>query len=170
MRKIKIKNVLLNAFVIITLILTVFVGTMIATQTKAFGVASDSMYPVLKTGDAVFVKPVEIDKIQKYDIVTIEYNDSSGYFTHRVVNVDEEKGLIYTKGDANEKDDLYPSDASKLVGKLWFSVPYIGFISINLSQSTVLIIIASAIAVAVMATSVASKIKSIKKRGGSYEE
>src|SRR5690554_5927621 len=132
MRKIKLKNIAFNAFVIITVILTAFVGTMIATNTKAFCVSSDSMYPALKTGDAVFVKSADIGDIKTGDIVTIEYNDSSGFFTHRVVDIDNAQGLIYTKGDANEKEDLFPASESKLIGKLWFSIPYIGYLSLML--------------------------------------
>ncbi len=170
MQKIKIRNVLFNVFIIITIILAAFVGTMLVTQTRAFSVSTDSMFPELKTGDVVFVRPAAIEQIQADDIVTIAYIDNSGYFTHRVVRVDLEQGLIYTKGDANEDEDPYPSSSSRLVGKMWFKIPYLGQISLHIYRNTLLIIIASVAGASVVGRVIIVIIKKSKKRGDSYEK
>jgi signal peptidase I len=153
MRRIKFSNILFNIFTLITIALATFIVVLLATHTRAFSVSTGSMNPTLKTGDIIFVKPVEFDSVQKKDIVTIEYNDSSGYFTHRVVRVDKENGLIYTKGDANEKQD-----------------PILGQLSLHITKNTILIIIASVAAAALVGSFTALTIKKSKKRGGSYEK
>ncbi|NLB37085.1 MAG: signal peptidase I [Clostridiales bacterium] len=170
MRRIKFSNILFNIFTLITIALATFIVVLLATHTRAFSVSTGSMNPTLKTGDIIFVKPVEFDSVQKKDIVTIEYNDSSGYFTHRVVRVDKENGLIYTKGDANEKQDPIPSSSKKLVGKMWFRIPILGQLSLHITKNTILIIIASVAAAALVGSFTALTIKKSKKRGGSYEK
>jgi signal peptidase I len=170
MQKIKLSNILFNIFSIITIALAAFVVVLLVTHTRAFSVKSGSMSPAIKIGDVIFVRPAAFDSIQKDDIVTIEYNDSSGFFTHRVVKLDKEKSLIYTKGDANKKQDPYPASAEKLVGKMWFRIPMLGQLSLHITKNTLLIIIASVAAAALAGSVVISARKKSKKRGDSYEK
>ena len=49
--------------------------------------------------------------------------------THRVVRIDAEKQLFYTKGDANEIEDGPPVHFRNLIGRAEFSIPLLGYVS-----------------------------------------
>ena len=78
---------------------------------------------------AVFSKPVDFDDLKIGDIVTVKVGNS-GYFTHRIVDIDKNARTVTTKGDANTSDDPMPSDEKSIVGRVWFSIPFIGYLSI----------------------------------------
>ena len=97
---------------------------------KMFIVLSGSMNPAFDTGSVVFVKPIDPREIVVGDIITFKGSkDSKNTTTHRVVEVHKQYDLSFTtKGDANQVVDpvlLYPEN---VVGKVIFSIPYIGYI------------------------------------------
>ena len=65
-----------------------------------------------------------------------------------------------------------PSEAERIVGKMWYKVPLLGYLSIfflNFSRSTGLIILAVVAVALVAINSAVIKTKSKKKRGDSDE-
>ena len=60
-----------------------------------------------------------------------------------------EKRQVYTRGDHNMADDPMPTDESHILGQMWFSVPFIGFLSLYLINYS-LIYIAVGIALALI--------------------
>ena len=52
--------------------------------------------------------------------------DTGAIITHRVIKNDIVTGQIHTKGDANEKEDLYPVGYDYYMGKVVYSVPVLG--------------------------------------------
>ena len=171
--KIKPINVLFNILAIITVIAVGFVGFNIISGAKGYAVITDSMVPVFKKGDIVFVKETDFSSVNEGDILTVSFPDSSGYFTHRVVSVDRDAGMFRTKGDANESEDPQPSTAEQIVGKVWYSVPLLGYISIFISSMNLIkisVILAIVVIILVTATTIISKSKKSKTRGDSNEQ
>ncbi len=89
---------------------------------KIFLVQSGSMSPALKTGDMVIVKP--ISSYQVNDIIT--FNSHQNFtVTHRIIQTNN-NGFI-TKGDANSVTDQNQVNKSQILGKVFFTVPKIGY-------------------------------------------
>ena len=144
--KLKLSSVLYRVLMIVTALAVLFVGFNVISRAKAFAVVTDSMTPTLKKGDVVFVRAASFESLQENDVVTVAFPDGSGYFTHRILAIDRAAGVIQTKGDANAQEDPHPSAAELIVGKVWYSVPLLGYLSI-LTGSMDLIKISSILAV-----------------------
>jgi signal peptidase len=92
-------------------------------------VKSGSMEPAIQTGSIVFVKDVPAERVEEGDVIT--YGDDGGnLITHRVIERHSTDTSIrfITKGDANENPDHEPVYRSDLVGKVVFSIPFIGYV------------------------------------------
>ncbi|WP_458189312.1 signal peptidase I [Haladaptatus sp. NG-WS-4] len=97
---------------------------------QSYVVVSGSMSPTMKAGDVV-VRDISVQSIEASDIITFETTDSRpSRTTHRVVEVVErEDGLQFrTKGDANEEPDPRLVPAKRVVGQVWFHIPYLGYL------------------------------------------
>ena len=82
-------------------------------------VLTDSMYPVIESGDLIICKGAEAEEIQVGDIIAFFDPAGNGttIVTHRVIEVVEENGQLAwrTKGDNNNTEDRLPVAADKLV-------------------------------------------------------
>lgn len=90
---------------------------------KIFLVQSGSMSPVINTGDLVLVKPKL--KYKKGDIITF-FSGNKFNITHRIVDIKDNK--IFTKGDANQVADQETTDTHKILGKVFYIIPYFGYL------------------------------------------
>ena len=82
---------------------------------RPYVVYSGSMEPEIPTGAVVFTKEGEFFP-KKGDTVV----------THRVVK--KEKDIFITKGDANKTEDPVPAEASQIIGRVVFHLPYLGYV------------------------------------------
>jgi signal peptidase I len=89
---------------------------------------SGSMEPEIKTGSVVGIK--EEDKYFVQDIITVkQQNDPSQTYTHRIIDIIEEEGISYkTKGDANESADPDTVSQDQILGSVFVSIPFIGYL------------------------------------------
>lgn len=82
-------------------------------------VLTDSMYPVIESGDLIICHTEEPENIQVGDVIAFfdPAGNGSSIVTHRVIEVTEKNGEIAwrTKGDNNNTEDRLPVVASKLV-------------------------------------------------------
>ena len=82
-------------------------------------VLTDSMYPVIESGDLIICKGAEAEEIQVGDIIAFFDPAGNGttIVTHRVIEVVEENGQLAwrTKGDNNNTEDRLLVPADKLV-------------------------------------------------------
>lgn len=82
-------------------------------------VLTDSMYPVIESGDLIICHTEEPENIQVGDVIAFfdPAGNGSSIVTHRVVEVTEQDGKIAwrTKGDNNNTEDRLPVPADKLV-------------------------------------------------------
>lgn len=101
-------------------------------------VQSGSMEPTIKTGSIVLVSPLNIfpkmvspiaeSTYKNGEIIT--YFSGKEIFTHRVVSVEKssDQFLYLTKGDANRATDREQVEEKKIMGKLIFSLPFLGYL------------------------------------------
>ncbi len=161
--KIKPLNILFNILAIVTVAAVGFVAFNVFSGAKAYAVVTDSMSPQIKKGSVVFVRQVDFEKLHENDIVTVEFPDGDGCFTHRIISIDYDAGIFRTKGDANEKEDPQPSMKEQIIGRLWYAVPALGYISIFIkSMNLIKISVISAVAAIVVFTAAAVVQKSRK--------
>lgn len=93
---------------------------------KPFIVLSGSMETEIYSGDIAVVKEVDINEINKNDIIA--FKDGNVVITHRVIDIIEENGTIKykTKGDNNNVEDNGYVLAEQVEGKYQFKVRRLG--------------------------------------------
>lgn len=98
---------------------------------KPFVITSNSMTPSIHSGDVVIVCRFCSD----YGIGDIiAYESRWGIIVHRVVEIDREKRLVITKGDANREIDPEPVSPRNIIGKVVLWVPKIGYLPMLLNE------------------------------------
>ncbi len=96
---------------------------------KVLTVLSGSMETAIHKGSVVVVKPVTEYKIG--DVITFGQNTKTkAPTTHRIFDLKVESGVpVYiTKGDANNDPDQKTVTTKEIIGKVLFSVPFVGYI------------------------------------------
>ena len=138
----KVVKAAVRAFDLFVVLVTVVILLMVSVFTvpRLFGIVpfvvrSGSMGPAIPTGSIVFVNRNDQD-VEVGDIVTIHIGtgESAGvYITHRVHQVNAERKMIQTKGDANDSPDGF-LDESAVYGKVMLHIPKVGFVLNTLQQ------------------------------------
>lgn len=95
---------------------------------RAFVVQSGSMEPAIKTGSMVFSK--SNSSYSAGEVITFKLPKDQ-VVTHRIDGVIYERGVAQyqTKGDANEEVDSFVVTSDQIIGKVGFSIPFIGYLS-----------------------------------------
>lgn len=101
---------------------------------ETLAVLSGSMEPEISVGEIVYVRDVEPEELEAGDILTYRIGGNT-MVTHRIVEADKVNKLFITKGDANEATDSSPVTYDQVVGKVYFHVPCLGYISIYMRTS-----------------------------------
>lgn len=95
-------------------------------------VLTNSMEPGLPPGTLIIVRDVDPDDIRIGDVVTYQIRSGEpDVITHRVVGIDAlgaEKRFIL-QGDNNGAPDADLVRAVQVQGRLWYSVPYAGWVN-----------------------------------------
>ncbi|WP_246142308.1 signal peptidase I [Lacisediminihabitans profunda] len=131
-----------TALSLAVLLLVVGAGTVLIVLPKVAGaiprtVLTQSMEPVLPPGTLIVVRPVKPDQVAVGDVVT--YQIESGkpdVITHRVIAIDFTPSGTRSftfKGDNNAVADADPVREVQIVGRLWYSIPLIGYLSLWLN-------------------------------------
>lgn len=97
-------------------------------------VLSGSMEPAIKTGSIIVIKPVKEYKIG--DVICFGLiSKTKTPITHRILDIEIAQGIpsYVTKGDANNIEDTRAVKEADIIGKVLFSVPYVGYL-INTAQ------------------------------------
>ena len=122
-----------NLIVIIAVALAILLVGLKFTGLQIYTVISGSMEPTYHVGSLIYVKKVDPSTLKIKDPITFELSDKT-IATHRIVEIvkDEENPNIYkfrTKGDANENVDANLVEPNKVLGKAYFTVPYLGYLA-----------------------------------------
>ncbi len=116
------------------------------------------MSPAFETGSIVLVRPLEASAIRPGEIITFQDPENQGMIvTHRVIAVNTAAGSekpesFTTRGDANDTKDLLPVPVGNLLGRVSYSVPYLGFLFFftNTQDGILLFIIIPALLIIVL--------------------
>lgn len=167
----KLKAALKNENVKSLIILATFLGGIVAfwfglrtylrTEYPLLAVASGSMVPTLNVGDLIVVQgglnPEDI--VAAYgtgDIIVFHSpRDHEELIVHRAVDKFENEGVWYfkTKGDHNSNVDPWPKGGvpeDDVVGKVVWSIPYLGHIPLFIRTPTGMLVIVILIIVLIL--------------------
>jgi len=128
MKSLKIIYYIVIAFLVLIAILLIFSTFPVSGNYKVMIVQSGSMEPAIKTGSVVVAKPAQDYKIG--DIITFgPYSKTKAPTTHRIYDVKVIGGepIYITKGDANNAPDTREVTKRDILGKVLFSIPYLGY-------------------------------------------
>ncbi len=124
-------------FVFIAVVAAFVIGVF---KYQPIAVLSGSMSPTFNRGDAVIVNKLtdtEKRELKANDI--IQFTSGSKFVIHRIIEITNDKNgneAFITKGDHNNSNDLDPVSINSVIGKVSFTVPYIGYPSVWLSGMT----------------------------------
>ena len=136
----KVISVLANLVMsgLILVLLAVVLGTFFSARPaplglRVFVVQSGSMEPNLKVGSVVVTKPFE--SYVPGEVITFlsepeaTISNPGMIITHRITSMDEvnDKFFYHTRGDANQGDDQDQVGFDQVLGRVVFSLPYLGF-------------------------------------------
>lgn len=107
-------------------------------------VLTDSMYPVIQSGDLIICRTIEPENVQESDIISFfdPAGNGTSIVTHRVLEVVREGDtLCYrTKGDANNAEDAKLVPQENLVGVYKTRIPGAGDVAMFMQTTQGLII------------------------------
>jgi signal peptidase len=155
----------LLAFVVMVAILLIFSAFPIAGNYKIFVVQSGSMAPAIKVGSIVVVKPAEDYKIG--DVITFgPYSKTKAPTTHRIYDIKVVNGqpVYITKGDANNAPDTREIAKRDILGKVLFSIPYLGYAVAFAKKPLGFVLIVIVPAVIIIVDEIKNIYKEIKKK------
>lgn len=95
---------------------------------QPYHVDSASMEPSIPVGTLIYVRHIDFQKLQLGDVITF-VNSNSDVVTHRIISIDYDNEIVRTKGDANKYEDIQPTTAENIIGKVYLQFPYLGNIS-----------------------------------------
>ncbi len=97
---------------------------------RSFVVLTGSMNPILPPGSIVFTQNFPNYKIG--DIIAFKSGNVN--VTHRIIDFEEQNGSFSykTHGDANNAPDSQLVSNSQILGKVFYSLPYLGKLTIFL--------------------------------------
>lgn len=154
--------------VIGALFLVSLAPTELGIQTKI--VQSGSMEPSIPVGALIIIKPD--DAYKTGDVITFgEDSGSAVPTTHRILSMREADGSVFytTKGDANEEGDAREVARGDVIGKVYISVPYAGFV-LNFARQpmgfALLIALPAALVILAEFASILQEVGALWKRRG----
>ena len=129
-----ISTVLVTAIVLMAILL---VGVRVV-GFRPFAVLSGSMEPTYKTGSIVYVKNVDYHSLEVGDPISFMLDEKT-VATHRIVEVvpdaeDPETIRYKTKGDNNDAVDGGLVHYKNVIGKVVFTLPYLGYVASYIQQ------------------------------------
>lgn len=146
----KICNILSG---IIMVVLLVLAGLLIVPYLLGYdemAVLTGSMQPTIPVGSLVYVREVQPETLEAGDVITYRLSGDTRV-THRVIEVKPEENCVVTQGDANDSPD---GDIAfdRIVGKMDFSIPYLGFIAMNIRTKTGIMVICGVLIAIILLT------------------
>jgi signal peptidase I len=127
----RLVSALVWAFVIAGAALALLVAGPLALGDHPHTDLSGSMEPVISPGDVIIDKQIRPSQAQVGDIVTFrDPQNQHKLLTHRVVKITRHDSHMWfvTKGDANNTYEHWEVPAGGQIGKVWYTVPWVGHI------------------------------------------
>ncbi|MHB8894974.1 MAG: signal peptidase I [Candidatus Geothermincolia bacterium] len=134
-------------------------------------VASNSMSPQIKTGDAVIMKDLEASQVKPGEVIIFhDPNDKENLVIHRVVNVEDRGGVQFfsTKGDNNKEPDNWKISSGEVLGGVAVKIPgfgaFLNFVTTPKGYTSLIVIPAIAALLIVMLLGFAEKLVGLSRR------
>jgi len=117
-----------------------------------FTVLTRSMHSVLPKDSMLLVKQVDPESLDIGDDITYLYNDKSGTITHRIIAIHEDyegSGMraFQTQGVDNPRPDANKVYAVNVVGRVIYSVPYVGLVLRIIHENIYLLLVLCALVI-----------------------
>ena len=128
----KIWNAITTLLVVVVSILSLSIVVPKVMNIPMYIVLSGSMEPAYHVGSIVYLK--EVETVEVGDVITYRLNNTT--VTHRVIEImNSDNDISYvTKGDSNDSRDNSPVSHSQVIGKVFFTIPYLGFVLSYIQQ------------------------------------
>ncbi|MGP5607624.1 signal peptidase I [Arthrobacter rhombi] len=127
-----------SALSLVALVLAVFAAAVLiivpmATGSQTYSVLTNSMRPHLPPGTLLISRPAAFGDLSVGDVITYQLESGQAdVITHRIVSTSaDQQGntLLITQGDNNSLPDEEPVREVQVRGKLFYAVPYAGFLA-----------------------------------------
>lgn len=133
-------GVMVALLIVIAAIAALAIVVPAVTGARALTVLTSSMEPTLPPGTLIVTRATEIADIEVGDVLTYQLKSGEATLvTHRVMQrltlADGEVRFI-TQGDNSPAPDRDPVRPVQVVGTLWYSVPYLGWVPQALNGPT----------------------------------
>jgi signal peptidase I len=140
-------------------------------------VVNNSMYPQIKTGDAVVIKDIEASNVKIGEVIIFrDPQHKEDLVIHRVIQVEDRGGVKFfsTKGDNNKDADNWKISAGEVVGGIAVRLPgfgsFLDFITTPKGYVSCLVIPAVGSIVLVMLLALIEKVLDMGKRSAERPE
>jgi signal peptidase len=122
---------------------------------QSFVIYSGSMEPSVKVGSLLVAKPVAAENLQVGDVIVFRHPESPNTtITHRIAGIREENGqrIFTTKGDASSNPDPREVRLQGQVGKMAYTIPYLGYLVdfIRTKEGALIFLVAPALGLGLM--------------------
>lgn len=119
--------------VILVVLLAIVLAGVRVVGLRPFAVLSGSMEPEYHVGSLVYVKKTDAADLAVGDVITF-MADESTVVTHRITEIvpddtDPDTLRFRTKGDGNEVEDGSLVHYKNVLGRVVFTLPYMGYVS-----------------------------------------
>ncbi|RDU25165.1 signal peptidase I [Anaerosacchariphilus polymeriproducens] len=163
----KIWNFITSILLILYILVVALLFLPQAAGLKPMYVLSGSMEPTYHVGSLIYIKPGNADKLEVSRPVTYTMGNSDVVVTHRVIKIDKEKRMFYTKGDANLSEDSGATSFDHIIGYPLLSIPYLGYVAAFASKTAGKIILVTGLAILLIMSYL---FDFLTKRGGKSEK
>ncbi|MFQ4150490.1 signal peptidase I [Arthrobacter sp. LAPM80] len=123
---------------IAALVALVMIVVPMATGSHTYTVLTNSMAPKYAPGTFLVVKPTPFAQLKVGDIITYQIESGkAGVISHRITAVAATQSgarVLTTQGDNNSLADANPVQEMQVQGKLFYAVPYVGFVANAVGQ------------------------------------
>ncbi|MCW1249268.1 signal peptidase I [Acaricomes phytoseiuli] len=143
------------AWCLLLVLLVLLAVTVIAPRMvggESLTVLSGSMRPLLQPGDLAVIKPISPEEIGLGTVISYQLRSGEPELvTHRVIGMLVGAGAgerrFLTQGDANQSVDSQAVRAVQVRGELWYSLPWLGYLSaaVNPWKPTLLVVSVTAL-------------------------
>lgn len=130
-----ILNIVLDFIIVVAIILIIALGGVRLIGFTPYAVTSGSMIPEYNVGSVVYVKDISPDELQVDDDISFYLGeDRQTIATHRIREINKEERYVQTYGinnkdsQGNQINDAAPVDFDYIIGKVYFSIPKLGYI------------------------------------------
>lgn len=121
------------ALLLAVLAAAVLIVVPMATGSQTYSVLTNSMRPHLPPGTLLVSRPVAFQDLRVGDVITYQLESGQAdVITHRIVTTSSDQQgntLFITQGDNNALPDEAPVREIQVRGKLFYAVPYAGFLA-----------------------------------------